>query len=354
MRTSNTRQEGFTLVEMAIGMVIIAVLVAFATVAFSGILTRSGERKTFADMELVADAISIYAQKHMRVPCPADPAGLIDGTTPNGERFGTEINSGAASNFGQCNDLVEAEGIIPFVTLGLPQHLAKDRFGNYITYRVSITSSQTPSNAVALPINNWCKTRPYWHADTDGDGTTDDFVAPAKAAFCCGTWGAGGIADVTGDIVILDSFDIPLPNISRAIDGQGGHVNEYIAPAPPSRANLINPGIPGFTESTVPPMFPAYILVSHGLNGAGAFLEGTGARNTTGMAGAELQNANGVAAGGDVTFYASDRFSPVNPVGGISLFHRNEDAGTGMDDLVFWATPPQVLGRIGGVSCSAP
>jgi len=353
IENNNSKQKnenGFTLVEMAIALVIVGLLLAFATVGFSKILNRDFEKKTFSNMEIIADAISIYTQRHMRVPCPADPTG-VDGTTVNGEPFGTEINSGTDGDvFGNCNSIAEAEGIIPFTTLGLPKHLAKDAFGNYITYRVSIASSQSPATASTQEINNWCMTRPRWHADTNNDGTTDDYVNLPKAAFCCGTWDAGGIAGVTGDIDIQGSFG-PLPNLSRAAldSGTGANAVEYRTSAanPPTRDQLMDPVIPGFVtgvDTTVIPSFPAYILISHGENGDGAYSRETGVRVTSGMANPELENVDG-----DVQFFAPDRLASVDPgVGNQPLFVPN------IDDLVFWATPSQILSRVGGVSCNAP
>ncbi len=354
------KQKGFTLVEMAIGMVIIGLLVSFAAVAFSSILNRNAEKKTFENMEVIADAISIYAQKHMRVPCPADPTGVA-GATANGEPFGAEIRSGGAGSVsGLCNTIADAEGIIPFATLGIPQNLVKDKFGNYITYRVSVTSALRPSVAAGFPINSWCMTRPYWNQwfddnydgvldATDNDNNIDAgeefYVSRVKAAFCCGTWGAGATAGVAGDVDIQGSFNASLPNLSRGV-GTGGDVLEYrtAVNAPPTRAELINPGIAGFADSTVPPLFPAYVLVSHGQNGDGAFSSETGIRNIAGIANPELENVNN-----DVTFFAPDRLASTAPGAGFtSLFRVN------IDDIVFWATPSQVMGRIGGVSCSAP
>ncbi len=344
------KEQGFTLIEMAIGIVIVSLLVALATVAFSSILRRGFEKKTFEDMEIIADAMTVYAQRHLRVPCPADPTG-VTGATIGSEPFGTERGSGVTgSNFGVCDTIENAEGIVPFATLGLPQRLARDRFGNFITYRASITSAQRPATASTLPINSWCMTRPYWHANTGGGDATDDYVSLAKAAFCCGTWIAAGASGVTGDIDIQGSFG-PLPNLSRLdpTAGAGGDVNEYrdFTADPPTFAELVDPGIAGFGagDSTIPPMYPAYILISHGQNGRGSFSSQTGIRSGLGgMTVPELENSDN-----DVQFYASDRTAPNDAGAGNQPLFRSE-----IDDIIFWETPSQTLGRIGGVSCTSP
>ena len=350
-------EQGFTLVEMAIGMVIVSLLVAFATVAFSGLLRRGFEKKTFQDMEVVADAIAVYAQRHMRVPCPADPTG--SGSEPFGAEIGSDGDGdNVVDQFGVCDTIATAEGIIPFATLGLPQRLARDRFGNWITYRVSLTSAQTPTTASALPINHWCMTRPYWHQwfDNNNDDIVDageeQYVNLAKAAFCCGTWfgGAAPDAGTNGDIEIRGSFGA-LPNLNRLTPRQGGDVREYIntvpVTPPPTYLELQGDDITPFTagtHTTIPPTFPAYILVSHGQNGLGAF-GSSGTRPTlTGMTTPEAENADS-----DVIFYASDRLATQDPGAGNQQLFRPD-----MDDIVYWQTPAQTIGRIGGMSCSTP
>ena len=342
-------QKGFTLVEVAIALIIISLLVGFASVAFSGLLRRGHEKNTFKDMEIIADAITVYAQKHMRVPCPADPGNA------GPEPFGAERGSGANGDiFGQCNTVALAEGILPFATLGLPQRLARDRFGNFITYRASVTSALRPADAITFDINNWCMTRPYWYTDDN------IYANPAKAAFCCGTWVGdqppGTSIGTSGDVIIEGSF-APLPNLSRNNrDFFGGDEDEeYISTdttvdAVPSYDKLLGTGIAGYvagTSSTSPPRFPAYILISHGENGLGAFT-GNGAGRIAIPAGADF-DAERENADGDVTFYTSDRLASQSPGGaGQDLFRPN------IDDIIFWQTPTQIMGRIGGVSCIHP
>ncbi len=363
-------EKGFTLIEMAIAMVILSLLIGFATVAFSGLLRRNFEQKTFADIEIVADAIAVYAQKHMRVPCPADPllvTGPIVGREPFGAERGSAPSNGTA--FGACNSINAAEGIIPFATLGLPLRMAKDRFGNFITYRVSVTSSLRPVDASAMPINNWCMTEPYWYADTDNSGASDSYVNSAKAAFCCGTFvNAGLLLGVTGDVVIQGSYETDpavaggsrsLPNLTRSEDitingvltGVGFNSTEYTAVnTPPSVINNLPPSFLDLINgevglgATVPPSFPAYVLVSHGKNGSGAYNASTGIRGADNGSAAEQENTDN-----DFDFFASDRTAPLLAGAGNQRLDYEI-----IDDLVFWQTPSQILGRIGGVSCSSP
>ena len=328
------KQSGFTLFEMAIALVIVGLLMAFAAVGFSGILRSGYEKKTFSDMEIVADAISMYAQRHMRIPCPADPTKIVFGDESTTEDAGVERGSNSnAFDFGTCTTNADQVGALPYVTLGLPKRYAYDRFGNLLTYRVSETSALAPVTAVARQINQWCMTRPNWLRDADNDGN-DEYMSLAKAAFCCGTFGASGPAE---DVAINGPFG-EFTDISRAAAGSGGAGAEYIDPA-----TLTAPAITDLI-GTQPPVFPAYVIVSHGQNGFGAYGSG-GVRATAGLNAEELENADD-----DRRFFTSDRLSGFVPSGsgGTDLFRDN------IDDIVFWETPAQILGRLGGVSCSRP
>ncbi len=346
----NKNTQGFTLVEMAIGLAITGLILSFAAIAFSSAIKFNHDKATFEKMERIADAISIYAQSHMRVPCPAEP-----NRTPTGnENYGTEINARQSSTapnrfegFGRCDTIADAEGIVPFATLGLPVDAAKDEFGNFFTYRVSVTSALYPDVASTQPINKWCMTAPRWYADTNNDSTSDTYISPAKAAFCCGTWIrpplTPAVRQTDGDIEIRGSFGL-LPGLNRksavqgGVDGQGGAFAEYrtTATVPPTLGDLSN---------SRPPAFPAYILVSHGANGLGAYVDDTNVRSPVPAANvAEVENADG-----DNVFYATDRMAPTVPTGANIPLTKND-----IDDLVFWETPSQVLGRLGRVSCARP
>ncbi len=320
-------QKGIALIDMAIAVIVTGLIISMAILGFSKVMQFSYEKRTLADIERVADAISIYAQKHMRVPCPADPANA------DIPPFGAERGSGSAGrNFGSCASAANAVGIIPFATLGLPRRYAQDRYGNYLTYRVSPVSADQPALAVGKPINQWCMTNPYWN---NGSG---DYVALEKAAFCCGTLEVGQTPATVEDVDIFGSRNVSILN--RAVARSGGDPSEYkdSTQVPATLLELAN---------DVPPMFPAYVIVSHGQNGLGAYSKDGGIRNLSGMntteRRAERENADD-----DRIFYASDRNMSASVTTGINLSRRL------IDDIVFWQTPGQVLNRVGGISCARP
>jgi len=321
-RKGNNNQDGFTLVEMAVVVALVGFLMSAAFLTIATMLAKKSELSTLKRMEVIADAISAYAQHNMRVPCPANPAG----TGP--EPFGAEWGSGAAgTNYGNCiANAGQREGIVPYLALGIPAEYVRDEWGNYFTYRVSPAATYDPmTDFSAIPIGRWCETQPVWH-----DGTR--VIDRAKSAFCCGTQGNTGPGT---DIVLQGPYGVVAP--SRTAVNFGGNAAEYNPPGG---------GFPsmGDIDGTFTPLYPAYVLVSHGQNGFGAF-NGVGAGRIPGGAGPEAENGNG-----NGTFYVTDRLAPVTPSasGGQDLYRRN------MDDIVFWQSQAQVMSRLGETSCARP
>ena len=340
---NNQIVNGFTLIEMVVVIIILGVMVSFTVSMFSGVLGRYYDKNTFSNIDKIADAIAVYAERNMRVPCPADPIG-VSKKTKQGEPFGTEVGSGPdGTEVGNCPTIKQAEGIVPFITLGIPLNLVKDGYGNFITYRASVTSAVRPGKLKNLPINNWCMTRPHWYKDTDLDGISETYVSLEKAAFCCGTWGAGETDGVEGDVVIKNSAG-PTPYLTRSAM-HGGLQKEYrkYTQTPPTYQELVGSRILGIQKNkyTVIPTFPAYVLVSHGQNAEGIFNSQNGKRYTRGIKKAEFENANG-----DTIFLASNRME--------ANAHKNENFVGYIDDIVFWETPAHILSRFGGMSCNKP
>jgi hypothetical protein len=137
------------------------------------------------------------------------------------------------------------------------------------------------------------------------------------------------------DIVLLGPQG-PLTDIARTEGDEGGQASEYITDA-------VSPPDLNVLTDTRRPIYTAYVLVSHGQNGLGAPLQGGG--SIAGAAAPEDENADG-----DQTFYITDRLTPAQPTGtGSQALFRNQ-----IDDIVYWQTQAQVLGRLGDMSCTKP
>ncbi|NTV09430.1 MAG: prepilin-type N-terminal cleavage/methylation domain-containing protein [Zoogloea sp.] len=212
------RDAGFTLAEMAIVLLILAVLLGGLVQPLSAQLGLRQERETRQAMADIREALLGFAMANGRLPCPAAPT-IADGSAGAGEE-----------------DCSREHGVLPAATLGVQ---AQDAWGRRYTYRVSMAFA--------------CRTPPV-HCD----------AIPSDKA----------MADLTGrgDITITD-----------------GHQN--IATSTPA------------------------VFVSHGRNGAGAYLPD--GRQLPMGSGDEAENAD-----------ADTRF--------VSHGTVSDDAPAPFDDLLAW------------------
>jgi prepilin-type N-terminal cleavage/methylation domain-containing protein len=131
------RPRGFSLIELAIGLVIVAALLSGLLVPLATQLEERRTAETKRMLEAARDALIAFAAANRRLPCPAS-------ATSNGaESFVGGSPPGSATD-GRCSDWV---GFLPAVTLGLspldPSGYYTDPFGresNRIRYAVSNTT----------------------------------------------------------------------------------------------------------------------------------------------------------------------------------------------------------------------
>lgn len=130
-------KRGFTLVEMAFVMVVIGLVMLTVLPALQVARVAAQAEATNANLRSLMTATAAYVQANGCLPCPANPA-----TT--GSNFGRVGLSASSTACGSC---AEAEGIAPFVSLGLPASIAHDGWGHWISMRVdpALTTLQTTS-----------------------------------------------------------------------------------------------------------------------------------------------------------------------------------------------------------------
>ncbi len=179
--------EGFTLTELAVVMVIIALLVGGLMVPLSAqmeIRNINDNRKAMAE---IREALLGFAVVQGRLPCPARP-DLVSGTADAG------IESTLAVG-GPCKFLA---GVLPWATLGVEE---TDAWGRRFSYRVTDAFARKVPLLIACPVGSPQIT--------------------AKAAF--------SLCD-TGDITVLSSkggasiaSEVPAVVISHGRNGNGAH-----------------------------------------------------------------------------------------------------------------------------------
>jgi prepilin-type N-terminal cleavage/methylation domain-containing protein len=114
-------QRGFSLVELTIVLVIVALLAGGLMFGLSGQRDQIQNKEARQQLETIREALIGYAMTNGRLPCPA-PANL-----PN-----TDTAAGKARTPPCPDDL--RFGVIPWVTLGVSE---TDPWGNRLTYFVS-------------------------------------------------------------------------------------------------------------------------------------------------------------------------------------------------------------------------
>lgn len=129
------RDRGFSLVELAVALAIIALLIAGALIPLSTQMDVRNVADTRRTMESIREAIIGFAQANGRLPCAAD------GTTPTGGVNGAGFSAGAEQyNTGTLactvtgGVVVGAAGVVPWATLGVPE---TDGWGRRFSYWVS-------------------------------------------------------------------------------------------------------------------------------------------------------------------------------------------------------------------------
>lgn len=124
---------GFTLVEMAIVLIIVTVLMGGLVVGLSSQYDSRAQAQTEQTLSDIKEALLGYAVSQQRLPCPAAP-----GST-GGESFG---GGGSATN-GLCSNFYD--GLVPGSTLGITpvdtQGYVLDGWNQRMHYAVSNANS---------------------------------------------------------------------------------------------------------------------------------------------------------------------------------------------------------------------
>ncbi|WP_373974362.1 prepilin-type N-terminal cleavage/methylation domain-containing protein [Chitinibacter sp. SCUT-21] len=156
------RQSGFSLVEMAIVLLIIGILLASGLGALTGQMAAQRYADTKKMLEQANEALLGFALANNHLPCPADPA-LLNADANAGTE---ERQSAGSANAYRC---VRSYGDLPWRDLGLPE---LDSWGRRLKYAVVTNptggtasyagdfagSNPTAGTTCGLPTNKPCFT----------------------------------------------------------------------------------------------------------------------------------------------------------------------------------------------------
>lgn len=121
-------QRGFTLIEMAVVLVIAGLLIGMLAPLLGQVLENNRTAATTAHLNTIEEALVVFVRANGRIPCPA---------LPNATPLGTET--------GNCNGNND-DGIVPYRTLGLSEDVARDGYKNFFTYHVAEQYADTGLN----------------------------------------------------------------------------------------------------------------------------------------------------------------------------------------------------------------
>lgn len=155
------RSNGFTLLEMAVTLMIVSILLGGLLLTLGAQQDVARERETRKLMTDAKEALYGYVMANGRLPCPAAIGPGSDGE---------EINSTATGCQGGTQ-----WGVLPWVTLGLPEG---DSWAHRFRYAVSPTFSRS-----------WLPSSPPYAVNTF-NCVADPATAPTKAAFALCSRGA--------------------------------------------------------------------------------------------------------------------------------------------------------------------
>jgi prepilin-type N-terminal cleavage/methylation domain-containing protein len=167
--TSSRRQlsAGFTLIELAIAIIVMGLLLAAGSQAYSTYLKRQAVTVTKTNVETVASVVANYLSITGHYPCPAsltakrgDPAYGHESTTSASDCTGSTLPPGVYTRISNRSPKIAYEsgglllppeypvvrvGAIPFRELNLDESQAIDGYGDRIVYAVTERLATTQS-----------------------------------------------------------------------------------------------------------------------------------------------------------------------------------------------------------------
>ena len=256
MTESRHKSRGFSLVEIAMVLAILGFVLTIGLKSTGAYLSAERRQTTVARLAGVDAALVNYVAVQRRLPCPADGA-LGTGAA------GAGVEDRAVAT-GICTVVGMLNGVVPWVTLGLPEGDALDGWDNRITYRKISATLAVLLPLPAVPNVGFTSGRALDMTHCDPAGTAaavnlDTNVIPGQLhnrSTC--------VANKTGAAPGCSSADLTMctPPLNFVINRGLAVRDGLVPPVVPTGAEVMSPA--NGTGA-------AYVLISHGENRGGAF-----------------------------------------------------------------------------------
>lgn len=346
--TCRYKEDGFSLIELSVVLIIIGLLMGAAASLVEPYITAYRYNTTKAKMEKVMDALALYTQTNYDVPCPADPVPT------GGEPFGTPRGSGADGTDTNVACMINSadnyvpRGIVPFKVLGLSEDQVRDAWGSYFTYAIPAQFDRYKINMYDREeiVHHSCRTA-RWIDPASGKNKNIK-----KAFFCCPRDVSYGGSAYSYVHLLMVSDHRPDANVStNNVEGHMFHNNyeaiaQYGVSPPDPRKTYLEADTPMSIVDFEGPFngsmfystgeFISAVLVSQGMNRLGV---------SAAAPRAESRNVR------DNTFGSKNLFMllPFNTELGANMSVSNY-----FDDIVVYRTNHQLMSAFGNNSCQVP
>ncbi|MBY0512068.1 MAG: type II secretion system GspH family protein [Rhodospirillaceae bacterium] len=147
-------RRGFTLLEIAIVLVVIGLAATGAISVLRPILDARSSEVTERRMEMVEKAIVLHALRYSCLPCPTD------GTLPSSNaNAGVSFEGGTPVALGTCATAacLVTDGVVPWRELGISEEDASDGWGNRLRFQIagsSVVASTCAVPTASLQLSN--------------------------------------------------------------------------------------------------------------------------------------------------------------------------------------------------------
>ena len=128
------QSKGFSLVELAVALFIIALLLGGALIPLSTQVDVRNTAETRRNLDSIREAIIGFSQANGRLPCPADGTIPSGGTDAAGRPAGAEQLTPPTLPPPSTAACTNSFGVVPWTTLGVPE---TDSWGRRLSYWVT-------------------------------------------------------------------------------------------------------------------------------------------------------------------------------------------------------------------------